>query len=230
MIISVENLVKDYGSARVLDVEKLRLNEGIYVILGSNGSGKSTLISLISGLLKPSSGSILYNGKKIDDSLRNYISVLVQKPYLFKKSSYENIISGLKFKKISKEEIELRLEKYLHYLDVKPLLSKKSHWLSGGERAKIALLRTAVLETEVTILDEPTAAMDIESIFKAEVLFRDMASNNRTVIVVTHDVFQARRIADYVLFMDKGKIIEMGLKYDVLDNPKSALLKQILNK
>jgi|LSQX01.1.fsa_nt_gb tungstate transport system ATP-binding protein len=230
MIISVENLVKDYGSARVLDVEKLRLNEGIYVILGSNGSGKSTLISLISGLLKPSSGSILYNGKKIDDSLRNYISVLVQKPYLFKKSSYENIISGLKFKKISKEEIELRLEKYLHYLDVKPLLSKKSHWLSGGERAKIALLRTAVLETEVTILDEPTAAMDIESTFKAEVLFRDMASNNRTVIVVTHDVFQARRIADYVLFMDKGKIIEMGLKYDVLDNPKSALLKQILNK
>ena len=230
MIISVENLVKDYGSARVLDVEKLRLNEGIYVILGSNGSGKSTLISLISGLLKPSSGSVLYNGKKIDDSLRNYISVLVQKPYLFKKSSYENIISGLKFKKISKEEIELRLEKYLHYLDVKPLLSKKSHWLSGGERAKIALLRTAVLETEVTILDEPTAAMDIESTFKAEVLFRDMASNNRTVIVVTHDVFQARRIADYVLFMDKGKIIEMGLKYDVLDNPKSALLKQILNK
>jgi tungstate transport system ATP-binding protein len=230
MIISVENLVKDYGSARVLDVEKLQLKEGINVILGSNGSGKSTLISLISGLLKPSGGNILYNGKKIDDSLRNYISVLVQKPYLFKKSSYENIISGLKFKKISKEEIELRLEKYLHYLDVEPLLSKKSHWLSGGERAKIALLRTAVLETEVTILDEPTAAMDIESTFKAEVLFRDMASNNRTVIVVTHDVFQARRIADYVLFMDKGKIIEMGLKYDVLDNPKSALLKQILNK
>ena len=230
MIISVENLVKDYGNARVLDIEALQLNEGIYVILGSNGSGKSTLISLISGLLKPSSGNILYNGKKFDASIRNHISVLVQKPYLFKKSSYENIISGLKFKKINKEEIELRLEKYLHYLDVELLLRKKSHWLSGGERAKIALLRTAVLETEVTILDEPTAAMDIESTFKAEELLKEIAANKRTVIVVTHDVFQARRIADYVLFIDKGKVIEIGHKDDVLDNPQSPLLKQILNK
>lgn len=230
MIISVENLVKDYGNARVLNIEALQLNEGINVILGSNGSGKSTLISLISGLLKPSSGNILYNGKNFDASIRSHISVLVQKPYLFKKSSYENIISGLKFKKINKEEIELRLEKYLHYLDVELLLRKKSQWLSGGEMAKIALLRTAVLETEVTILDEPTAAMDIESTFKAEELLKEMAANKRTVIVVTHDVFQARRIADYVLFMDKGKVIEIGYKDDVLDNPQSPLLKQILNK
>ncbi len=230
MVITVENLVKDYGSARVLDVETLQLNEGINVILGSNGSGKSTLISIISGLFKPSSGSILYNGKKFDASIRNHISILVQKPYLFKKSSYENIISGLKYRKVSKDEIEKRVDKHLHYLDVDDLLKKKSHWLSGGERAKIALLRTVVLETQVTVLDEPTAAMDIESTFKAEVLLKDMALNKRTVIVVTHDVFQARRIADYVLFMDKGKIIEMGTKDDVLDNPKSTLLKQILNK
>ncbi len=230
MIITAQNLVKDYGSTRVLDIENLQINQGVYVILGSNGSGKSTLINLISGLLKPSGGNILYNGKMPDVSLRNHISVLVQKPYLFKKSSYENIISGLKFKKINKEEIQLRLEKYLYYLDVGSLLDKKSHWLSGGERAKIALLRTAVLETKVTMLDEPTAAMDIESTFKAESLLRDMAIDNRTVIVVTHDVYQAKRIADYVLFMDKGKIIEMGLKDDVLDNPNSKLLKQILNK
>jgi len=230
MVITVENLVKDYGSVRVLDIETLQLNSGINVILGSNGSGKSTFISLISGLLKPSSGNILYNGKKFDASIRNNISVLVQKPYLFRKSSYENIISGLKYRKVNRDEIETRVDKHLHYLDVEDLLNKKSHWLSGGERAKIALLRTVVLETEVTMLDEPTAAMDIESTFKAEVLLRDMASNKRTVIVVTHDVFQARRIADYVLFMDKGKIIEMGLKNDVLDNPRSTLLKQILNK
>ena len=230
MVITVENLVKDYGNARVLDIEALQLNEGINVILGSNGSGKSTLISLISGLLKPSSGNILYNGKKFDTSIRNHISVLVQKPYLFKKSSYENIISGLKYRKANRDEIETRVDKHLHYLDVEDLLNKKSHWLSGGERAKIALLRTVVLETEVTILDEPTAAMDIESTFKAEMLLKDMAKNKRTVIVVTHDVYQASRIADYVLFMDKGKVVEMGLKNDVLDNPKSTLLKQILNK
>lgn len=229
MIISIENLIKDYGNSRVLDVEKLEFKKGIYVILGSNGSGKSTLLSCISGLLKPSSGKILYDEEELNNCIRNSISILVQKPYLFRKTSYENIVSGLKFKKINKEETESRVEKYLHYFDVNNLLNKKSYWLSGGERAKIALLRTAVLETEVTMMDEPTAAMDIESSIKAEKLINDMAANKRTVIIVTHDVFQAKRIADYIIFMDKGKIIEMGHKEDVLSNPKNDLIKQILN-
>jgi tungstate transport system ATP-binding protein len=221
--------VKDYGNARILDIENLEFNEGIYVILGSNGSGKSTLLNCISGLNRLSSGEILYDNKEFSSTIRNSISLLVQKPYLFRKSSYENIISGLKFKKINKENIDLRLNNYLHYFNVESLLNKKSHWLSGGERAKIALLRTAVLETDITMLDEPTSAMDIESSIKAERLIKDMADNNRTVIIVTHDVYQAKRIADYVIFMDKGKIIEMGHKDEVLNNPKNALIKQILN-
>lgn len=229
MIISIENATKDYGNARILDIENLEFKEGIYVILGSNGSGKSTLLSCICGINQLSSGKILYNNKDFDLDVRNLISVLVQKPYLFRKSAYENIIRGLKFKKFNKEDIEMRVQKYLNYIDVESLLNKKSHWLSGGERAKIALLRTAVLETEVTLLDEPTAAMDIESSMKAEKLLKDMGKNNRTLIIVTHDVYQAKRIADYVIFMDKGKIIEIGHKDAVLSNPKNALVKQILN-
>jgi tungstate transport system ATP-binding protein len=127
------------------------------------------------------------------------------------------------------EETNKRVNKYLDYLDVQQLLDKKANWLSGGERAKIALLRTAVLEAEVIMLDEPTSAMDIESSIKAERLIMDMASNNRTIIIVTHDVYQARRIADFVIFMDKGKVIEMGKKEEVLMNPSNALIKQILN-
>lgn len=229
MIITIENAVKDYRNQRVLDIEHLEFNNGVYVILGSNGSGKSTLLSCISGLNKLSSGRILYDGSDITQVTRNSVSLLVQKPYLFRKTSYENIVSGLQFKKASKEEINKRVNKYLHYLDVEPLLNKKSHWLSGGERAKIALLRTAVLETEVTMLDEPTSAMDIESSMKAEKLIKDMAANKRMVIIVTHDVYQARRIADFVIFMDKGKIIEMGQKDAVLMNPSNSLVKQILN-
>ena len=117
----------------------------------------------------------------------------------------------------------------MHYFEVNALLNKKSHWLSGGERAKIALLRTAVLETKITILDEPTASMDIESSIKAEELIKQLAIGGRTVIIVTHDVYQAKRIADYVIFMDKGKIIEMGNKEYVLNNPNNKLVKQILN-
>jgi tungstate transport system ATP-binding protein len=229
LIITVENAVKDYGSTRVLDINKLEFNKGIYVILGSNGSGKSTLLSCIAGLNNLSSGKILYDGKDFNMNMRNFVSLLVQKPYLFRKTSYENIISGLKFRKINLEEINKKVNKYLDYLDVQQLLNKKAHWLSGGERGKIALLRTAVLETEVIMLDEPTSAMDIESSIKAERLIMDMASSNKTVIIVTHDVYQARRIADFVIFMDKGKVIEMGKKEEVLMNPSNALIKQILN-
>ncbi len=229
MIITLENAFKDYGSTRVLNVEKLEFNKGIYVVLGSNGSGKSTMLSCVSGINNLSGGSIRYDGKGFDVMVRNSISMLVQKPYLFRKTSYDNIASGLKFKRMDRGEISTRVEKYLHYFDVESLLEKKSSWLSGGERAKIALLRTAVLETEVTLLDEPTAGMDMESSIKAEKLIEDMSSGGRTVIIVTHDIYQAKRIADYVLFMDKGKIIEEGRSDDVLSNPKNPLIKQILN-
>jgi len=229
MNVTIENAVKDYGSSRVLDIEKLEFIEGIYVILGSNGSGKSTLINCIAGLNNLSYGNILYDGKKLNDFSRNLMSILVQKPYLFNKTSYENIVSGLKFKKINKVEINSRVEKYMHYFEIDALLNKKSNWLSGGERAKIALLRTSVLEAEITMLDEPTASMDIESSIKAENLIKQLALGKRTVIIVTHDVYQAKRIADYVIFMDKGKIIEMGNKENVLNNPTNKLVQQILN-
>lgn len=229
MHIKVENAVKDYGSSRVLDIENIEFKKGIYVILGSNGSGKSTLISCIAGVNELSRGNIFYDGKKMDFAIRNSICIQVQKPYLFNKSSYENIISGLKFKKKSREEIEARFNKYRGYFEIEELFSKKSWWLSGGERAKIALLRTAVLETEITLLDEPTAAMDIESSMRAENLISDMAKDNRTVILVTHDVYQAKRIADHVIFMDKGRIIETGSMEHVLNNPTNKLVKQILN-
>ncbi|MEL7646542.1 MAG: ATP-binding cassette domain-containing protein [Sedimentibacter sp.] len=229
MKVLLSDAVKDYDTCRVLDIGSLEFTKGIYAILGSNGSGKSTLMSCMAGLECLSEGSILYDGRKLDANLRNSISILVQKPYLFNKTSYENIVSGLKYKRTPKEELQKRFDKYKSYFEVDDLLNKKSSWLSGGERAKIALLRTAVLETELTMLDEPTAAMDIESSMRAENLIRQMAENNRTVILITHDVHQAKRIADQVIFMDKGKIIEMGKAENVLNNPANKLVRQILN-
>jgi len=229
MKVILENAYKEYNSVRVLDIDELEFMEGnIYVILGSNGSGKSTLINCISGLDSLSGGSILYNGESINAKIRNEISIMVQKPYLFNTTSLNNIISGLKYRKINQDEISKRLEKYLSYIDIDDLKNKKSKWLSGGERAKIALLRTAVLETKLTLLDEPTASMDIESTLKVEKLIKRMCKSS-TVIIITHDVYQASRIADYVIFMDRGKVIEMGLKDKVLKNPENNLVKQLMN-
>jgi tungstate transport system ATP-binding protein len=231
MNLRIENLTKSYGGRRVLDVETLEFETGkVYAILGLNGSGKSTLLECISGLTEFDCGKILYDGETSLSTVKNKISIMTQKHYLFNKSVLDNIRTGLVFRKFNEEQIKERVYSYLGHFSLEPLLDKNAKKLSGGEGAKTALLRTAVLETDLTLLDEPTASMDLESTLQAEELIKSMVSNKRTVIIVTHDLFQAQRIADFIIFMDKGKIIEMGSREDVFKNPKNKLVKMILNK
>jgi tungstate transport system ATP-binding protein len=231
MKLRIENLTKSYGERRVLNIEGLEFKTGkIYAILGLNGSGKSTLLECISGLTEFDVGKIYYDGENPLSSVKGKISIMTQKHYLFNKSVLSNIRTGLEFRKYNDELIKGRLSSYLKYFTMESLLNKNAKKLSGGEGAKTALLRTAVLETDLTLLDEPTASMDLESTLQAEELIKSMASEKRSVIIVTHDLFQAQRIADFIIFMDKGEIIEMGTKEEVFRNPKNKLVKMILNK
>jgi tungstate transport system ATP-binding protein len=230
MHILIKDAVKTYQNKRVIDISKLEFKNGkIYVILGFNGSGKSTLLNCIAGIDSLTSGSITYyNGQNVNNVKEN-LSIFLQKPYLFNISVYENIVSGLKFRKLSKNIIDDRVNKYINYFNFQDLLNKNAKKLSGGEAAKAALIRTAVLETDLTLLDEPTSSMDIESTISAEKLIMGMALGNRSAIVVTHDLYQAERIADYIIFMDKGKVIESGNKNKVLKEPDHQIVKMILN-
>jgi tungstate transport system ATP-binding protein len=230
MKIYINNLIKKYNENIVLNIEKLNIDEGkIYAVLGLNGSGKSTMMECIAGLIDYDDGSITYDGNKDVNSIRQHISICVQKQYLFDKSVIDNIAWGLKIRKEDKKIIDKRLEEYLNYFDLDNILYKNAKKLSGGEGAKTALLRTAILETEMTILDEPTASMDIESTFQAEKLIKAMAGGKRSVILVTHDIFQAKRLADEVVFMDKGRIIEKGNAKKIFISPQSIHLRKILN-
>jgi tungstate transport system ATP-binding protein len=229
MKIYIENLIKKYNENTVLDIERLNINEGkIYAVLGLNGSGKSTLMECIAGLIDYDHGSITYDDDNNVNSIRKHMSICIQKQYLFDKSVKDNITWGLEIRKENKTLINKRLEEYLNYFDIENILYKNAKKLSEGEGAKTALLRIAILETELTILDEPTASMDIESTFQAEKLIKYMAGGKRSVILVTHDMFQARRLADEVIFMDKGKIIEKGNAKKIFLSPQSIHLKKIL--
>jgi tungstate transport system ATP-binding protein len=231
MNIFINNAVKEYNGKKVLEIGDLTFEKGnIYALVGLNGSGKSTLLQCASGLDTFTKGEVLYNGKADVSAVRKNISVMTQKPYLFNSSVQENIKLGLKFRKYNNDEVEEKLSKYLPSFDIETLLMKNAKKLSGGEQAKVALLRTAVLETEITFLDEPTASMDIESTLKAEGLIESMKSENRTVILVTHDLYQVERVADYVVFLDKGRIIEKGEKHTVFNSPSHNLVKQILDR
>jgi ABC-type multidrug transport system, ATPase component len=230
MKICIDKAFKMYGDKRVLDIEHLGFEEGnVYCVLGLNGSGKSTLMECIAGINHLTGGSILYDGVDGMEHAKKSISIMLQKPYLFNSTGIGNIESGLRFRKLEDDEIRARIEKYTKYFDIEHLFNKNARKLSGGEGAKIAMLRTAVVKTELTIFDEPTASMDMESTIQAESLIRDMAGGKNTVIMVTHDLYQARRIADYVIFLDRGRVIEWGKKDRVLNNPESKLVRQILN-
>lgn len=229
MVIYVRDVLVEYDGRKALEVNGLRFEQGnVYSIMGLNGSGKSTLLNCIAGIGEYE-GEILYGDSGSIGNVRTKLSIMLQKPYMFSGSVYENIGCGLKFRKAGREKIEEKILEYEKYFDFSGMMNKDVRTLSGGEAAKTALLRCAVLETEVTLLDEPTASMDIESTFKAETLIRKMAEKNRTVIVVTHDLYQAERISDYVLIMDKGRVIENGLKNRVFNAPKHPLAKAMLN-
>lgn len=229
MNIEILNLTKQYGDRVVLNIDNFSFkNPGLYLILGLNGSGKSTLLECIAGVNKFTSGSIICDNNNLSDEKTN-TSMLLQKPYVFNGSVKKNIIKGLLFKDKNWKELLEKYNSYIKDFGIEELMDKSAKNLSGGEKAKTALLRVAMLETKVTLLDEPTASMDLESTLVAEKLIRNMALDGRTVIMITHDLYQAKRIADYVLYMDKGKIIEYGEKIQFFTNPSNEKVRILLN-
>lgn len=231
MNIRVKKISKEYNEKEVLYIEELNFEEGyVYALMGLNGSGKTTLLQCVSGLEEVTKGTVLHDNCKPNEDTQRDISVMLQSPYLFNSSVRENIIVGLKFRKLSNEEMQKRLDFYVPYFNIDNLMNKNTRELSGGEQAKVSLLRTAILETGITFLDEPTASMDIESTLRAEKLIKTMAKGKRSVVLVTHDLLQAERIADFVIYLDSGRIIEKGETNKVLKFPQHKLLRQILRR
>ncbi|MDS1029971.1 ATP-binding cassette domain-containing protein [Bacillota bacterium LX-D] len=227
----IKGLQKEYGTEIAINVHELYLQSGkLYCLLGPNGSGKTTLVECLAGVTSPTRGEIIYAGHKKLGEIKENISLMEQYPYLFLGSVLYNIQIGLKIRKVPYRQREELTKKYIALFDLQFPLNKKAHLLSGGQIQKICLLRTAVLETDLTLLDEPTSGMDIESTFQAENIIRKMVDNDKTVVMVTHDYYQAERVADIIIFMDKGKVIEMGQPKDILQNPQNDLIRKILNK
>lgn len=218
----IENIRKEYEGKVVLDIETLEFEKGrIYVIVGANGSGKSTLLRILGGTLKTDK----FKDKIVIDFDGQTHCFMPQKNYAFKMRTDKNImLSGHKT-----EEKKAAAEELMKELKIDHLRREKAHKLSGGETARMALCRTILSGADVLLLDEPTAAMDIESTIIAEdVIRRYRDEKGATIIMVTHSINQARRLADVVVFMKDGKIVEQGEKLKVLDNPETSDMKEFL--
>lgn len=215
-------LEKTYGKKTVLKVDEVTLlTKKIYAIVGANGSGKSTLLKIIAGLEKSDAGKntlLDYDGCKI--------AFMPQKNHAFKTTVEKNVmVASAKHK-----EDYQRAQAMMEFMEISHLKEQSASKLSGGETARMALCRTLMSDAQLVLLDEPTSAMDIESTLLSEQLINEYRNEYAaTIVLVTHSVGQARRIADEVMFMDNGFILESGSVDNVMNSPENFKTKRFLN-
>ena len=204
--LEAEGLVFDAGGRRLIDGLELRLEAGpLTVILGPNGAGKSLLLRLLHGLLRPSAGRIAWAGRAPDQALRRRQALVFQRPVLLRRSVAANLRYALKAQGITGAEQTARCRDWLARAGLAALARRPARVLSGGEQQRLAVARALSWAPEVLLLDEPTASLDPASAQAIEALILAAREAGTKVVLVTHDLAQARRLAEEVVFLHRGR-------------------------
>ena len=235
--IHVENLRKNFGNLEVLKDISLDVHEGeVVCIIGPSGSGKSTFLRCLNHLEEPTSGKIIVNDTDITDKkvnlnkVRENIGMVFQHFNLF---SNMNIISNLmlapvELKKMSKEKAKIEGMKLLKRVGLESKALAHPQQLSGGQKQRVAIARSLAMNPQILLFDEPTSALDPEMVGEVLEVMKELARGGMTMVVVTHEMGFAREVADRVVFMDCGFIIEQGTPEEVLKNPKEKRTQSFL--
>lgn len=222
MELEIHNLKKIYGTRVVLDIESLTVPSGmITAVTGPNGAGKSTLLNILAGLTKHDGGRILYGGRE-EPPVRK-MTMVFQEPYLISSTVGKNIACPMKLRKYSREEIRKRVETLALELGLASLLERRTGGLSLGEAQKTALARALSFDPELLFLDEPCASIDPHTTLEIEKMLLKMKRDKKTtMVIVTHDLAQARRLADQVILLKDGKMVECSAAEKFFTSPDSA--------
>ena len=241
VLISVQHLVKEYnhGSVHALNDCNLEIKKGeVVAIIGPSGSGKSTLLRSLNLLEQPTSGAIYFDGvdladKSVDINLhRQKMGMVFQHFNLFPhKTVLQNItMAPVTLKKKTAAEAEAQAKSLLGRIGLADKADEYPNMLSGGQKQRIAIVRALAMDPEVMLFDEPTSALDPEMVGEVLDLMRDLAKEGMTMAVVTHEMGFAREVADRVVFMADGKILEEGAPADLFDHPQDPRLQDFLSK
>lgn len=227
--LELRKLTYEASGKRVVDGVELTLTEpGITAIMGPNGAGKSVLLRLLHGLLEPTSGEILWAGRRADREVSRRQAMVFQKPVLLRRTAAANIWHALGLRGIYRREREIRADDALKLAGLEGRASTPARVLSGGEQQRLCLVRALSLEPEILFLDEPTASLDPASTMAIERLLIDTQHRGIKVMVVTHDVGQARRLAKDIVFMHHGRIIEHEEASRFFADPQSEAARAFL--
>ena len=244
-MIVVEKLTKQFKGQVVLNGIDLEVKEGeVVAIIGPSGSGKTTLLRCLNFLEQPTSGRIKVGDIEIDTSrpinqqqglvrrLRQHVGFVFQNFNLFPhRTALENVIEGpTVVKKMPREAAEALGRKLLAKVGLAGKEDAYPRRLSGGQQQRVAIARALAMEPEVILFDEPTSALDPELVGEVLATIRSLAEENRTMVIVTHEMSFARDVANRVIFFDKGVIVEQGEAKALFANPREERTRQFLSK
>lgn len=238
-IIRLENITKNFGQNAVLKGIDFTINSGEVVsIIGASGSGKSTLLRCINLLEEPTGGDILFHSRSIItgdtpiDVTRSKIGMVFQHFNLFANLSViENCtIAPINVLGIDKQAAEQKAYELLTKVGLSDFINARVSSLSGGQKQRVAIARALCMNPEVLLFDEPTSALDPEVVGDVLKIMREIADVGMTMIVVTHEMDFAKNVSDKVVFMDAGKVLEMGSAKLIFENPKEERTREFLKR
>jgi len=255
-VLEVDNISKKFGTAEVLSEVSFSLNEGeTLAIIGASGSGKTTLLRCLNFLERPDSGRILLRnellydakiheqyGDKVIREKRLHFGFVFQAFNLFPQyTAFQNVVLARElaakalpgYKQNKKEILEGIHHEGIEILEQIGLIARKDyypHQLSGGQQQRVAIARALAMKPDILCFDEPTSALDPELTGEVLKVIRGLAEKNTTMLIVTHEMQFARDVADAVIYLDEGIVVEYGAPEDVLDNPSSDRMKRFLER
>ena len=244
VMIEIRNLHKSFGDNEILKGIDLTVKKGEKIaIIGPSGSGKSTLLRCLNYLEIPTSGIVRIDnkafaepGKKMNEkhiaALRQQVGIVFQRFNLFpNKTAIENVMAApVTIRKMSMEDARQIAEKYLKKVGLEHRMNHYPSQLSGGQQQRVAIARALAMEPKIMLFDEATSALDPELVGEVLSVIRELANEGMTMVLVTHEMKFAEEVADRVIFMDGGVIVEEGSPYEVFHNTKHQRTKAFLNK
>jgi aspartate/glutamate/glutamine transport system ATP-binding protein len=238
-MIQFDKVNKWFGDLHVLKDIDMEISKGeVVVIIGPSGSGKSTLIRCINGLEGYQKGSITVDGQDLNDKkmnlnhFRQHIGMVFQHFNLYPHMSVlSNVtLAPRKVQGVTKEEAEKEARYYLEKVGILNQAHKKTNQLSGGQQQRVAIARALAMKPKILLFDEPTSALDPEMVNEVLEVMKLLAKEGSTMVVVTHEMGFAREVADRVIFMDEGLIVEENTPNEFFTNPKEERAKLFLSK
>ncbi|MFD0050749.1 amino acid ABC transporter ATP-binding protein [Actinomycetes bacterium NPDC127524] len=237
VMIRIKNLNKSFGDLHVLkDIDMKVLESDVVCLIGSSGSGKSTLLRCLNYLEKKDSGHIIIEGKEINpgkqdiNKLREKIGMVFQHFQLFPHMTVlENVIEApIHVKKVSKDTAIQEAQELLKKVGLEDKADVYPSKLSGGQKQRVAIARALAMKPDILLFDEPTSALDPELVGEVLATMKQLADEGMTMVVVTHEMGFAREVADWIVFMHEGKIVESNSASQFFDNPKEERTKEFL--